>query len=1023
MTTRRLLRRSTLSAAVLLALMPPAFAADYIFSGGNYVPGATAPDPLVAGDVLQINAGGNKFFDGATLTNQSGTVNWNADTLYMQSGALIDNRSLWDAKGDNSLAYNGGATATFNNSGIFRKSGGAGNTTIGGIAFVNSGTIDAQSGTILFNGNNVTFNAGSQFTGAGSTTIAGNASFNGAFTSANLTLASGTFNGGAARLQGNVAFTGGALAGTWEVAAGHTLSGRDGGNKFLSGDTTVLTNKGTIDWASGNTLYMQSGATLANQGLFVANESMAMAYNGGAAVTFNNEAGGTVRAAAGKTLTVGGVAFVNNGGTLDAAAGGSIVYAGNNATFNGGTQFTGAGSNVVTGNATFSGQFDAGNLSLQSGTFQGVGAVVNGNALFTGGSLGGAWEVAAGHTLSGRDGGNKFLSGDTTVLTNRGTIDWASGNTFYLQSGATLINRALFVASESSTLAYNGGATVTFINEANGTLRAAAGKTLTVGAIAFVNSGGKLNAAAGGSIVYAGNNATFNAGSRFTGLGSNVVTANAVFNGQFDAGNLTLQSGSFQGVGAVVNGNALFTGGSLGGAWEVAAGHTLSGRDGGNKFLNGDTTVLTNKGSIEWGTGNALYMQSGATLINQALFLGSESSSLVYNGGATPTFNNGASGTVRAAAGKTLTVGGIAFNNNGGRLDAELGGSIVYAGNAAQFNDGTRFTGAGANVVTANARFVDGFSSENLRLQSGTFTGGDGVTLGSKAALTQGTAVFTGGTLAGAWQVNAGATLEGAGGGNKFISGGTLTNLGTVAWKTTDALYFQSAGNLANAGTIDLQADSAMLYNGGAAGSFINTGLIVKTGGSGTSTLGNNLGFDNQGVIDVATGTIRLPDNFTNNGTLKGAGAFTTNVLTNAGHVAPGSSPGTLTLNGNYVQTAGGFLDTELASSALFDTFLINGTAALGGTLALSCMQTCDLHDGDMFTILDATGDLTGTFAATTGLNFGKGFEYSVIYDYNADLVKLQVIHAGVVPEPETWALMLAGLAGIGTLTRRRTPG
>ena len=452
MTTRHLLRRSTLSAAALLALTPPAFGVDYIFSNGTYVPGTTAPEPLVAGDVLQINAGGNKFFSGTTLTNQSGTVNWIVDTLYMQSGALIDNRSLWDAKGDNALVYNGGATATFDNSGIFRKSGGLGATTIGGIAFVNSGTIDAQTGTILFNGNNATFNAGSQFIGAGSTTIGGNASFLGGFTSANLTLASGTFTGGAAQLHGTVAFTGGVLAGTWEVAAGHTLSGRDGGNKFLSGDTTLLTNKGTVAWDSGNALYMQSGATLANQGLFVANESMSLVYNGGATVTFNNEASGTVRAAADKTLTVGGIAFVNNGGTLNAAAGGSIVYAGNNATFNAGTQFTGAGSNVVTGNATFNGQFDAGNLTLQSGTFQGNAAVVNGNALFTGGYLSGAWEVANGHTLSGRDGGNKFLSGDTTVLTNKGTIDWASGNALYLQSGATLVNRALFVASESSML-------------------------------------------------------------------------------------------------------------------------------------------------------------------------------------------------------------------------------------------------------------------------------------------------------------------------------------------------------------------------------------------------------------------------------------------------------------------------------------------------------------------------------------------------------------------------------------------
>jgi hypothetical protein len=55
MVTTRLLRRSLLSfAAMLPALSPPAFAADFIFSSGLYSPGVTAPEPLVAGDVLQI---------------------------------------------------------------------------------------------------------------------------------------------------------------------------------------------------------------------------------------------------------------------------------------------------------------------------------------------------------------------------------------------------------------------------------------------------------------------------------------------------------------------------------------------------------------------------------------------------------------------------------------------------------------------------------------------------------------------------------------------------------------------------------------------------------------------------------------------------------------------------------------------------------------------------------------------------------------------------------------------------------
>jgi hypothetical protein len=832
------MRRHALASAAALALMAPgAQALNYTWSGGDFVPGTTAPSPLGAGDVLNINTGGFKTFNASNFTN-GGTVNWNADNLYLVSAAAVVNNGLWNAGGDNNLFYNGGAAPSFTNNSIFRKSGGTGATTINsGVGFANNGTLDAQTGTLSFVGGTV-FNAGSVFIGAGTNLAAGNNMFSGSFTSANLVLGSGVHSGNAAVMGGSVAYTGGSLSGTWSVGAGQTLNAGTGGFKIVDGAGTVVSNLGTVAWNTTDLLYLQSGATFSNQALFVANASTSIVYNGGAATTFNNTAGGTVRAAAGQTLTIGGSAgFVNNGGTLDAQAGAAIAY--NGASFNAGTQFTGAGSNRAAGNNGFSGSFTSANLVLESGVHSGNAAVMGGSVNYAGGTLSGTWSVGAGQTLNATTGGFKQVDGGATVLSNLGTVAWNTSDALYLLSGATVSNQGLFVANTSTTVLYNGGAAPIFDNTASGTVRAAAGQTLTIGGGAgFVNNGGVLDAQAGAAIVY--NGATFNAGTQFSGAGSNRAAGSNTFNGGFSSANLVLEGGVHSGNGAVVGGSAVYKGGDLVGTWQVAPGQTLSAADGAFKQINGGATVVTNRGTVNWGTGDYLYLLSGATL--------------------------------------------------------------------------------------------------------------------------------------------------------------------------------------ANAGTLNFSANGGVLYNGGAQPSFVNTGLITKTGAAGTTTISDTLAFDNLGTIDVQTGTLALPGNFTNRGTLTGVGSYAVaGTLNNAGTVAPGASPGTLALSGNYAQAAGGTFAVELASLASHDLFNVTGAAALNGTLAISCWAACSLAVGDVVTILDAVGDISGSFSSVVLSGFQTG-AFDVIYDTAGDRVQLLVTQAvtAAVPEPGTWAMWLAGAAMLGGLMRRR---
>lgn len=230
----------------------------------------------------------------------------------------------------------------------------------------------------------------------------------------------------------------------------------------------------------------------------------------------------------------------------------------------------------------------------------------------------------------------------------------------------------------------------------------------------------------------------------------------------------------------------------------------------------------------------------------------------------------------------------------------------------------------------------------------------------------------------------------------------------------------QSGAQLVNNGLVDLQSDGAMAYNGGTAVAFSNAGTVVKSAGAGVYNL-SGVNFSNTGTVDVASGTIQLPSNFTNNGILMGDGAFTTSALINAGHVKPGDGIGELTVNGNYTQNTLGVLDIQIGDLANFDLLTVNGTAALDGMLALSCFGACSLAIGDEIVILDSTGNLTGTFVGGVTLSGFATGAFDVVYDSVNDLVLLRVTDTvTAVPEPETWAMLLVGLGLVGFAARRR---
>ncbi len=103
-------------------------------------------------------------------------------------------------------------------------------------------------------------------------------------------------------------------------------------------------------------------------------------------------------------------------------------------------------------------------------------------------------------------------------------------------------------------------------------------------------------------------------------------------------------------------------------------------------------------------------------------------------------------------------------------------------------------------------------------------------------------------------------------------------------------------------------------------------------------------------------------------GTLKGNGALSTPLNQTGGTLAPGSSPGCLTINGNYTLAAAGSLQIEIdgpTACTQYDRLIVNGTVNLAGSLSTILAPAYVPTVGTEFLILDNDGSdaISGTFA------------------------------------------------------------
>jgi hypothetical protein len=1045
-------RLAPLAAAVISLLAGPVGAADYVWTAGNlsnqsFASGVTINDTLWIGCMPE--SCGGKYLDQSFTSSASVTA---TDTLYfLYPSHGFSNGWTYALQGDVGLvnAYAGGSFVN-EATGTLVKTAGSGDSvisislasrggsvldaTVGSLVF-SAGDSSFDSGAMLtanagariaFTGGSVSFATGVRFLGAGQYQIGTNASFGGEVGAAQWAFTNGNYSGGdgsagsRATLVSNASWTGnGSLQGSWLLGAGTTLAASGGGGRYIRG---TVVNEGTLRTDDANLYFEYAAYSLANSGRIElqGDGGLVNAYAGG---TLLNT--GTLAKTAGTgTSFVSGI-NVSNSGLIDVQTG-TLQFSGGSLDFAEGTRFSGAGTVLVSSSARFTGRIDSQNLVLAGAAFEGGNADLHGATRWTGGQLTGTWTLAADHTLTVDGGSSHYIRGNVSnlgridssehlyfeypsyQLDNRGTLQLQGDvGLVNVYAGGTLLNSGTLVKSAGSGTSPIAGLTSRFSD----------GSLLQVqsGRLEFSNGGTQFDAAAvlqvaaGAELRFTGGQTTLADGVSLQGDGLYTLAGNSSVLGRIAAQHLILASGNHTGGDgtpgstATLASDAVWTGsGSLQGQWQVQAGRTLAVQGDGSRYIKG---VVVNQGTLR--SNGPLYFEYPSYSIDNRSRLelqGDVGLVNVYAGGT--LLNTGT--LVKTAGSGTSLVSGINVSNSG--LIEVQSGALQFGGGNLDFTDGTRFTGAGTVIVSSGARFAGRIEARQLVLASASYEG--------DSAEMHGSTRWTGGSLNGAWTLAADHTLA-VDGGNSHTLRASVVNLGRI--NASDNLYFEYPSHqLHNRGTLDLQGDVGLVttYVGG---TLLNSGRLVKSGGEGESNLAS-VSVVNTGVIEVRSGTLRLPANFGNQGVLTGSGRLAASgTLSNTGRIEPGASPGTLTLDSHLLLGDGGVLALELQDSAQHDRLVVNGDLVLGGELALSCYADCSFAAGTDILVLDGTGSLSGQFTSVTWAGFAPG-DLSVVVDgANAD-VWLHVNRdiTAAVPEPASWALMLGGVAALLSLRRRR---
>jgi hypothetical protein len=381
----------------------------------------------------------------------------------------------------------------------------------------------------------------------------------------------------------------------------------------------------------------------------------------------------------------------------------------------------------------------------------------------------------------------------------------------------------------------------------------------------------------------------------------------------------------------------------------------------GTTIFNGDTLagIMTNSGNATFNAGGTIggvYTNTGTTTLNGTTVAGTYTNNGTTNLNGVETLASGATfnenGTVSFTIDSTLNNNGV-FNWNSGSIDGAAafsvnpGGSLVMTASGNRTLNGPSLSDLAESVTTLGAG--------TLTINGGTLSANN-LTVATGATLALPT---TGGALNVLLSTNGASGVVNL---NGTLSIGTPPPAGTTA----------TGGGTVTTNTINVNGTGATLIANGGDGSIDAVAVNLLNGG----TL---MGSGSVGVSSSAFGALAV-----NN-----AGGF----------VAPGNSPGILTIDGTYAQASTGTLVVQIQGNTpgSYDQLIVRDGASLNGALQVNVLPGYQPAVGQTFQVValgstgtsttGTAGGISGSFASTSisqaGITFVNNYQPTF---FNLDL-------------------------------------